>query len=137
MVFEILTAFIEEECSPGHFDWYGEYGYKITVDGKEKYVMDEMLELYEWWKKVVPDSQIYDYNLHNESEELWAKINSMSNPYCTKHSGYYEYHDGVKEEVKEEYRKLTLRASQIEREDYEIIKRNMCRVCNLYGYMWT
>ena len=34
--FETLSFFIEKECSPGHVEWYGGYGHKITVDEKEK-----------------------------------------------------------------------------------------------------
>ena len=49
-MFEILGQFIEDECSPGHIEWYGEHGHKVTVDGEEKYVRDEMSELWRWWR---------------------------------------------------------------------------------------
>lgn len=60
MMFEMLCQFLEKECSPGHIEWYGECGHKVTVDGEEKYVMDEMRELVAWWhedfNKKYPDT---------------------------------------------------------------------------------
>lgn len=49
MMFEILCQFVEDECSPGIVEWYGENGHKLEVNGKEKYVMDEMKDLRDWW----------------------------------------------------------------------------------------
>jgi len=78
MMFEILSQFIEGECSPGHTDWYDEtWGAKIVVNGKEKFVRDEMQELYDWWHeqylKRYPalDTAMWDVvHAHDEAHKL-------------------------------------------------------------------
>lgn len=51
-MFEVLSKFIEEECSPGPVDWYDPgWNHKVKVNGVERYVMDEMKALYTWWNK--------------------------------------------------------------------------------------
>ncbi len=62
--FQILTDFIDEECSPGHTVWYGEYAPEI--DGKN--AMDEMKELYHWW------NTIYLKEYPAKMDELWDKV---------------------------------------------------------------
>jgi len=47
--FQILTDFIDDECSPGYVDWYHEGGHQVEVNGVMENVMDEMKELYYWW----------------------------------------------------------------------------------------
>jgi hypothetical protein len=50
--FQILTDFIDKECSPGHVQWYGDCPHQVEVNGVVENVMDEMLELYHWWNTV-------------------------------------------------------------------------------------
>jgi len=50
--FQILTDFIDKECSPGHVLWYGEGEHQVMVNGVMENVMDEMKELYYWWNTV-------------------------------------------------------------------------------------
>jgi len=72
MMFEILSQFIEGECGPdGHVEWYGENAHMITVAGEEKYVRDEMQELYDWWHKKYNKryEELAEY-IHEEREKL-------------------------------------------------------------------
>ena len=48
VMFEVLSQFIERECTPECIDWEAS-GHMITVDGVEKNVRQEMQELYDWW----------------------------------------------------------------------------------------
>ena len=50
-MFEVLSQFIENECSPGPIDWEAS-AHMVKVHGKEVNVRDEMQELYDWWHKV-------------------------------------------------------------------------------------
>jgi hypothetical protein len=72
MMFEMLCQFIEKECSPGHIEWYGEYGHKVTVDGVEKYAMDEMRELATWW------TEDYNKKYPDTCDGLWAEAEKHS-----------------------------------------------------------
>jgi len=47
-MFEILTRFIEEECSPGIVDWTSSH-HIVKVDGEDVNVREEMQALYDWW----------------------------------------------------------------------------------------
>jgi hypothetical protein len=71
-MFELLSKFIEQECSPGHVEWYGEWGHKITVDGEKKYVRDEMQELYDWWHTV------WNKEYQEVDDMLWAEARKHS-----------------------------------------------------------
>jgi hypothetical protein len=66
-MFEILSRFIEEECSPGHIDWEGS-GFTVTINGKEKNVRQEMQDLYDWWHQ----SYIKEYK--DVYEILWKEV---------------------------------------------------------------
>lgn len=71
IMFEILSQYIEREAE--NIEWYGEYGHKINVDGKEVFVRDEMQFLYDWWHK------IYLGEYPNQTEETWKNL-SKSKP---------------------------------------------------------
>jgi len=51
VMFEVLSHFIENECNPGDIEWYGEHGRRVTVNGEERYVRDELQQIYDWWHK--------------------------------------------------------------------------------------
>lgn len=72
-MFEILSQFIEKECSPGIVDWYNkDYGHKIEVNGEEKFVRDEMQELYDWWHNV------YNKKYREEQDAIWKEAEQHS-----------------------------------------------------------
>ena len=70
--FQILTDFIDKECSPGHVEWYGEYAHQIEVGGVMENVMDEMKELYRWWNTV------HEKEYPERCDELWEAIETCS-----------------------------------------------------------
>jgi len=89
-MFEILSAFIEKECSPGHIDWYHEHASKVMVDGKERFVRDELQDIYDWWhekyNKEFPaaiealyDSIPYEsgWKIPSNQRTTYAKINRI------------------------------------------------------------
>ena len=49
VMFEVLSRFIENECSPGHIEWHCEHSHKSTRDGEEVFVRDELQAIYDWW----------------------------------------------------------------------------------------
>ena len=66
--FEILTQFIDEECSPGHVEWYGDGAHQVEVNGSTENVMDEMKELYFWWNTV------YLKEYPEKCDKLWDAV---------------------------------------------------------------
>jgi hypothetical protein len=132
MIFEILSLFIEEECSPGYVEWYGKYGHKI----KGKFVRDEMQELYDWWNK--------DYNKKRDTlkSKIWAKIYKYSpktefisikdNPGLTTMKRTFK-NSWYKKQSKKHWDEL----HKMERQ-YELdLNKNCKRVIDLIPYLWT
>ena len=75
--FEILTQFIEEECSPGHTDWE-KTNHTVEVDGRTVNVRDEMQEIYDWWQNyhVYSDVEnlLYEMAMKYESEDASEQL---------------------------------------------------------------
>ncbi len=133
-MFEILSRFIEKECSPGPVEWYGEHGHKVIVDGIEVYARDEMQNLYDWWHK----DYIIGYPIAQDAiwgavEEDWPILNRTQqddhytwNPFKYKTKAAQElWHQQMQAITKLE---LDMEA--------ELLKR-MHRLINLMPYMWT
>lgn len=51
MMFEMLSKFLEKECSPGVVDWKGS-NHRIQYGGHSRNVQEVMWHLYHWWHKV-------------------------------------------------------------------------------------
>jgi len=68
IMFEILSQFIEQECSAEIVEWHGEHGHKINVNGEKKYVRDEMQDLYNWWHIT------YNKEMKEVEEILWKEV---------------------------------------------------------------
>jgi hypothetical protein len=49
LMFEVLSQFVENECSPGCVEWHCENSHKITRNGEEIFVRDELQAIYDWW----------------------------------------------------------------------------------------
>jgi hypothetical protein len=60
MMFEILSQFIEKECSPGNVDW--------DATEHHKAARKEMQELYDWW------NNYYNKQYEVDSEAIWKEI---------------------------------------------------------------
>lgn len=135
MMFEILCQFVEKECSPGHIEWYGENAHKITVGGVEKYVMDEMKELVEWWHKV------WNKEYQEVNDMLWAE--------ASKHSPTREFIDipGTDfvewlpefktEEDKVINHNCLMAMNKLERNMQEALEDRLHRIIPITFYMWT
>lgn len=118
--FEILSQFIERECSPGNVDWYSkERPPKIIVNGVEKHIRDEMQELYDWWHL------IYNKKYVEEQEKIDEKINS------------YIYRNNLSDVEKELRNKFFDHACNIEDSIAKEEKEMLMRLVDIYQYMWT
>lgn len=146
MMFEILSEFLEKECSPGHVEWYGEYPHMVTVDGVEKNVMDEMKDLAAWWHQVW-------HKERGETEEiLWKEVRkheptSFCQPYTpTKDDPdfvycgeqLYEYKLQFKtEEDDAVYHKCMDALNKLDAIMEKELAARLHRLVNVIPYMWT
>jgi len=133
MMFEILSRFIEQECSPGHVEWYGEYGHKIMVNGEEKYVRDEMQELYDWWHKV------YLKEIPEKVDKIWDQIHENRPEYLFKKVDVgYEYDPRFEyEDQHEKYDLLIKQINEIEHNARIDLEDRLIRMVRLIPFMWT
>ena len=142
IMFEILSQFLEKECSPGHVEWYGEYGHKIEVDGKQVYVMDEIKSLYDWWHND------YGKEYQRKCDEIWEEVESCrpeyyfrkieSHPQSRGHEDYYEYDPKFNtQENKVKYKNLINEIHYIESYYEEQLQKNLHRLVNIIPYLWT
>ncbi len=135
MMFEILCQFVERECSPGHVEWYGEYGHKITVDGEEKYVMDEMKDLIAWWHAV------WNKEVEEVDDMLWAEAEGHSptsyfEPFGDE--GLFEWKQRFTSEGDEEIWKRCMKGlNNLEYIMAVALEERLHRLVKLIPYMWT
>jgi hypothetical protein len=126
-MFEILGQFLEQECSPGHIEWYGEYGHKVTVNGVEKYVRDEMQDLWDWWcKDYIVGIPAREDAIHAEIEKYDGESNGPW--YCREYANLE-----TAARVKELYRELTT----LETSMHEELQARLHRLVDVRGCMWT
>jgi hypothetical protein len=138
LMFEVLSQFIDEECSPGHIDWYGEFPHIIKVDGVDKNVMDEMKDLYAWFHidyiKAYPAEQavLMDQVHKIDSEFLISEFQEIEG------STYFSWDPQYKNpEAKEQVTELFKQYSQIEK-DYELeLNKRLHRLVEVIPFMWT
>jgi len=133
MMFEILSDFIEKECSPGHVEWYGEHGHKIEVAGEEKYVRDEMQDLYDWWH-VVCQTEYPEVD-----DLLWAEANKHRPTRNLRQEGEFSVWDPQFpiEEDKELWNNCVRATSKLEQMRVTDLQRRLHRLINVMPYMWT
>jgi len=139
MMFEILSQFIENECSPGHVEWYGEYGHKITVDGEEKYARDEMQEIYDWWNTTVQKEYPAKWDEWHERMRK-HEPNELFVDYCDDDGvlEYCEYNPQFDTpEQKEAYKEVCQECDKLEKEIADKYNEMMHRLINIRHYMWT
>lgn len=136
--FEILVDFIDGECSPGHVEWYGEGAHMLEVNGEQKNVMDEMLELKHWWEKV------YNGEYPEKNEELWEAAEKVTPifgcvheddmPDCVAGRLVIEYND---DEQRDAYHCLTNEIRELERHMDEQAEVMLKRLAAVRLWMWT
>jgi len=137
MMFEILSQFIERECSPGWVEWYGEYGHKITIDGKEKYVMDEMLDIYRWWNETVQKEypkkwdEWHERMREHEPSEIFEEDTEIEG-FCIIYAPRFD-----SPEQEEAYNKVCKQCNELEQEIDDKHDEMMHRLINVRRYMWT
>jgi len=136
MMFEILCQFVERECSPGWVEWYGECGHKITVDGEEKYVMDEMKDLIAWWH------QVWNKEVGEVEDILWAEAHKHSpTSYFEPLEGsdeFFEWKQRFASDGDKEIWKRCMNAlNHLERIMAVTLEERLHRLIKLIPYMWT
>jgi len=145
-MFEILSRFIEQECSPGHIEWYGEYGHKIKVKGVEKYVRDEMQDLYDWWH------QVYNKQYEEVNDMLWAEaqkhrpdpdkeflpIDIDGNPVDEDEAEYFKWEQNFPTvEDEEVYHRCMKGMNKLEEMQNRKLDEMLHRLIRIRRYMWT
>ena len=130
MMFEILSQFIEEECSSGIVEWYGDFGHKITVDGKKKYVRDEMQDIYDWWHQ--------EYLIHypEKCERIWQEVEKVG-PQDPKWLLFEKECDEQWLRNKVPYREYMQDLHELDEEYHQKRIEMMHRLINVSPYMWT
>jgi len=134
MMFEILSQFIEKECSPGRVEW--DYGREIIVDGKKKYVRDEMQELYDWW--------------HQQYLKRYVKLEKQFHRAHREHSAAHQLSEFREEgdifyweplydtpENTARGEALLMRLNYLERAVENALNRRLPRILAIRDYMWT
>ena len=136
VIFEIISDFVENECSPGHIEWYSENSHKVTVNGKEKFVRDELQDIYNWWHKkmhgsypALEDELLEKMAMCSSDRELHA---IPGNPRLMEWR--QEWDDPERESdyksLSEQYREFE---DRVDREKLEY----MHRAVNCYRSLWT
>lgn len=136
IMFEILCQFVEDECSPGDIEWYGDHGHKVTVDDKEKFVRDELQELYDWW------TGDYHGSYPIAQRAMWDAASDFDDEHCT--SCVREEDDMLffdpqydTPENKQISKELHKAASQFEQDMNAELNRRLLRILAIREYMWT
>jgi len=141
MMFQILSDFIEKECSPGNTDWIATNN-TIKINNIEVNVREEMQALYDWWHKK------YLKAYPNIQKDIWAKINEECEPtqlfQLNAKDNYYYYNPKF-----EKTKKLTSKQqanlynfrvdniNRMEERTYEELNEKLHRLVNIIPYMWT
>lgn len=139
MMFEILSQFIEKECSPGMIDWYNEgciESHSIVVNGEKKWVRDEMQDIYNWWhNKYLKEYEDIEKELNNKMDKLTDRdVFNEDNPvYEDGRLCGYEWKPVYKDGYKEVQKKLRELEAQREKE----LQDNLHRLINIRDHMWT
>ena len=135
-MFEILSQFIEQECSPGHVEWYGDYPHMVTVDGKEKNARDEMQDLYDWWRWT------WNEAYGEIADDLWeqaAKYAPRTNWVPTEGDDDYLTYDPQfdTEEDELQYNRYLKELNQLEINMEDDLQEHLHRLINIRQYLWT
>ena len=144
-MFEILGRFIEQECSPGCIEWYGEEGCTITVNGEDRYVRDEMQELWTWWSDIYVGERgkaLCSYDARRAA--IHAAIDQIDDASLisrfdeSEESDFFTYNPKYKTadaavRVDQLYKQLFA----LDKEAHEALQSMMHRLVNIRRYLWT
>ncbi len=79
MMFEILSQFLEKECSPGIVDWEAS-DHTVMYGGHERNVQEVMWHLYHWWHKIYLVKHKYQYEQWHDHFSANTLNDSIFNP---------------------------------------------------------
>jgi hypothetical protein len=129
MMFEILSQFIEKECSPGYVDWEWE-GNLIEINGEKVNARNEMQYLYDWWH------QKYNDEYQKKSDELWNNVFDLSPKMNISDEGIWNY-IFENNEKRNEYDKSSKIAHDFEEFVAKELHENLHRIINITRFLWT
>ena len=134
--FQILTDFIDKECSPGHVQWYGEGTHLVMVNGEWENVMDEMMELYRWWNR------FYLKEYPQMMDELWDAVDGPK-MLCVPYTDMPDHVAGKLEMVykddehKAAYEARSNEINETERLTEKKVEEMLKRLAAVRLWMWT
>ena len=136
LMFECLTQFIETECSPGPVAWYSSWpGNKFNhqwntiQNGKQKYAMDELLDLYYWW------SMVYLKEYPEVEKILWNEINNNEPIHYGK--GKYWTPTFNCDTKKDVWKRCMKALNKLDEIMFAELTNRMKRLSDVRGFMWT
>lgn len=143
-MFEILSRFIEGECSPGHIDWERS-NHTVTVNGVDKNVRAEMQDLYDWWH------QVYQKEYKEVEEMLWKEahkhppddrefipINADDEEVDEDDADFFRWEQNFETEDDEEIHRICIMAvNKLEQMQKDDLQKRMHRLVELTPYLWT
>lgn len=136
MMFEILSQFIEKECSPGIVDWEGS-DHRVNVNGVSVNVRTEMQAIYDWWHKEYLPSVEHTHDEWHEFERL-HRTNDMFDEDDKTPEGNYIFNPKYDSaENKEKSEELFLAACKKEADLDKKLKGMMHRIVRIVPFMWT
>jgi len=126
-MFEVLSEFIEEECSPGIVDWEAS-AHTVEINGKKVNVRSEMQYLYDWW-------HTYRLTYSQVDDILWGKVHAImkraENPDAFINLKFANAEDA---ELYQTYLHACINLDELYEKD---LSEKMHRLVNLRRYLWT
>jgi hypothetical protein len=143
-MFEVLSDFVEGECSPGHIDWESS-GHTVMVNGVEKNVRVEMQDLYDWWHQVyqteyqeVEDLLWAEANKHPPDDKQFIPINVDDEVVDEDDADFFRWEQNFATPEDEEVHRICVRATnKLEQLRDEDLQKRMHRLVDLMPYLWT
>jgi len=130
VMFECLSRFIENEC-PGHVDWYSDWpGNKFEHNSKQKYGMDELLDLYYWWNVV------YLKEYPDVEDILWKEA-YKNRPNIYIDNNYYWNPQFDTSEKGLVWHRCVTAATKLDEIMYEELEKRMKRLVEVRSFMWV
>ena len=124
MIFEILSQFLEKECSPGIVDWEGS-DHRIMYGGHSRNVNDVMWHLYHWWHNIYLKKNEHEHGAYHKHFSENTLNDSVFNPVWK----------SIEDRVHSD--KLFNRGSKKEVAMIKQLNENLKYVVDLIPYMWT
>ena len=143
MMFEILSEFIENECSSGDIDWYWKdkkeypvakkivpgqpYNQDKIKNPEAVWIIDEMKELLRWWQE---DYLVMDHGTLYKEWHDFDKQHMISDSWTF--NGEFD-----SQEKKKESCKILRKCGKKEDELNNELNRRLIRLVNIREHMWT